>query len=210
MLPRLGLNASFASATGEPRFATLLYVSLADQLLARQRYTEAAEASLAFVERHPRHPLAPSFESRAMAAWTQGGFTALLIAGKARYVERYAPGSAYWQGAAATPEVLAAVKDNLAALGRHHHASAQARPVTELAERQADFLKAADWYARSLQLFPNDAAAAELALLQADAARQALQTLRMTVAPVLKAGAGRPPAADAASAPAAPSQAASQ
>ncbi len=164
-----GVSDSFDRAGAEPRFATLLYVSLAEQLQAQQRYTDAAEASLAFVERHPRHPLAPAFESRALAAWEQGGFNELLIAGKARYVEHYLPGAAYWQGATPTAEVMTALKGNLAALGRHYHATAQARPETEIAARQADFLKAADWYARSLQLFPNDPAAAELALLQADA-----------------------------------------
>lgn len=163
------LNASFDRAGAEPRFATLLYVSLADQLLAQQRYTDAADASLAFVERHPRHPLAPGFETRAMAAWEQGGFNELLIAGKARYVDHYSPGAAYWQGAAPTPEVMVALKVNLGALGRHYHATAQARPESETAARQADFLKAADWYARSLELFPNDPAASETALLQADA-----------------------------------------
>ncbi|WP_022977674.1 tetratricopeptide repeat protein [Nevskia ramosa] len=163
------LAASFDRAGAEPRFATLLYVSLADQLLAQQRYTDAADASLAFVERHPRHPLAPGFETRAMAAWEQGGFNELLVAGKARYVEHYLPGASYWQGVAPTPEVMAALKGNLAALGRHYHAVAQARPESEVAARQADFLKAADWYARSLQLFPQDPGAAELALLQADA-----------------------------------------
>lgn len=164
-----GLNDSLARSGREPRFATLLYASLAGQLLGQRRYAEAAEASLAFVERHPGDPLAPAFEQRALAAWEQGGDHERLMTGKARYVEHYAPGASYWKGAAPTPVVLVAIKDHLAALGRYHHARAQARGATEGAARDADFVAAADWYGRSLQLFPKDSGAAELALLQADA-----------------------------------------
>ena len=73
------LNTRFEQAGSEPRFATLLYAALASQLLEQQRYTDAADADLAFVERHPQHPRAPEFESRAMAAYQQGGFGELLF-----------------------------------------------------------------------------------------------------------------------------------
>lgn len=163
------LNSRFEQAGGEPRYATLLYAALAAQLLEQQRYTDAAEVDLAFVARHPQHPRAPEFETRAMAAYQQGGFTELLIAAKGRYVERYAPGSAYWGSTAPSAEVLAALKGNLADLARHHHALAQARPAAEAAARKADFAAAAAGYARILALFPDDPEAAGLALLEADA-----------------------------------------
>ena len=163
------LNTRFEQAGSEPRFATLIYAALASQLLEQERYTDSAEADLAFVERHPQHPRAPEFETRAMAAYQQGGFSELLIAAKGRYVERYAPGSSYWGSNAPSAEVLTALRGNLSDLARHHHALAQARPETEVAARQADFLVAADWYARTLSLFPDDPKAAELALAQADA-----------------------------------------
>lgn len=163
------LNSRFQQAGGEPRYATLLYSALAGQLLDQQRYTEAADACLAFVARHPQHPLAPAFETRAMAAYQQGGFTDLLVAAKAGYVARYAPGSGYWGTTTPSAEVLAALKGNLGDLARHHHARAQARPAAETDARNADFAAAAGWYGRRLSLFPDDPDAAQVALLQADA-----------------------------------------
>jgi tetratricopeptide (TPR) repeat protein len=163
------LNARFEQGAPEPRYATLLYAALAQQLVEQRRYTEAADVGQAFVERHPQHPRAAQFEQRAIAAYREGGFDELLLAAEARHVERYAPGSAYWSGRPPDPAVLAVVREHLTDLAGHHHARAQARPEAETAARTADFALAAGWYARTLALFPDDPQAAGLALLQADA-----------------------------------------
>ncbi|AXQ27568.1 hypothetical protein D0B54_02240 [Solimonas sp. K1W22B-7] len=160
------LNRQFAQS-GEPRFAALLHTALGEQLLQKRRYTDAAASYLAFIERHPRHALAPGFQRQAIAAYERGGFTEQLLAAKETYVRDYAPGSSYWAAAAAPAEVQAQVRKDIEELGRHYQASAQraaAGPV-----RQAQFLKAAGWYQRWLELYPKDAQASAIHLLQADA-----------------------------------------
>lgn len=153
---------------GEPRFSTLLYRTLAATLLDKRRYTDAAEVDLAFVERHPRHALAPDFEQGAIAALEAGDFTEPAMAAKARYVQHYTPGTAYWTGAAPPEPVLAQLRAHLDALGRYHQARAQALPAGD-AQKQPEFLAAADWYRQRLALDPAGAPSTETAMLYADA-----------------------------------------
>ncbi|HSW13146.1 MAG TPA: tetratricopeptide repeat protein [Solimonas sp.] len=156
------LNAQFARQ-GEPRFAPLLHAALGEQLLEKRRYTEAAGAYLAFIERQPRHALAPVFQRRAIAAYQRGGFTRLQLAAQEGFVEAYAPDAAYWQGRTPPPELQAEVRKGIEELGRHYQAGAQQ------ARDAAGFLKAASWYRRWLALYPKDAGAAQIQLLYADA-----------------------------------------
>ena len=167
------INTYFEKTGGEPRFASLLYVALAQQLLEQQQYIHAADINLAFVERHPQHPRAPDFQARAIGIYEANGYAELAVAAKETYVNRYSP-TAGQMPASAT--VMAQLKRHLGDLGRYYQARAQAGPATETAQRNADFLKAADWYRRTLQLFPNDAEVAALNLLYADALYDAGQT----------------------------------
>ncbi|HEY0915483.1 MAG TPA: tetratricopeptide repeat protein, partial [Solimonas sp.] len=160
------LNRQFARS-GEPRFAALLHAALGEQLLEKRRYTDAAGSYLAFIERHPRHALAPGFQRQAIAAYERGGFTEQLVAAKETYVREYAPGSAYWAAAAAPAEVQAQVRQDIEELGRYYQAGAQRAAPGPL--RQAQFLKAADWYGRWLSLYPQDTQAPAIHLTMADA-----------------------------------------
>ncbi len=169
-------NAYFA-AHGEPRFATLSYVALGRALLDQQRYSDAAEVYLAFVERHPQHARAPDFQQRVIAAYQDGGFSEPLLRAKEVYAERYLPGSSYWaaQGKDAQPPeaVIAELRRHLDDLGHYHQARAQRMPqgsAAEIAARREVFLAAAERYRRLLQIAPAaDPRRAEFAMLQADA-----------------------------------------
>lgn len=164
------MNDYFTKAGAEPRFATLLYDSLGAMLIEKQRYTDAAGVYSAFIDRYPAHLLAPKFQSRAIEAYQQGGFGDQVVSAKERYVELYAPGAAYWSsGRQPDATMLAELRKHLDELGRHYQARAQQRSATEVAARRADFLKAAGWYRRTLDLFPQDPQAASLNLLYADA-----------------------------------------
>lgn len=160
------LNRQFAQS-GEPRFAALLHTALGQQLLEKRRYSDAAGSYLAFIERHPRHALAPDFQRQAIGAYERGGFTEQLVAAKETYVRDYAPGSAYWASTAPPAEVQTLVRKDIEELGRHYQAGAQKAAAGPA--RQAQFLKAADWYGRWLALYPQDAQAPAIHLLLADA-----------------------------------------
>lgn len=168
------LNDYFARA-GEPRYSTLLYNSVGGRLLEKQRYTDAAGVYAAYVERHPASERAPEFQTQVIAAYKQGGFNDLVLQAKETYATRYAPGSPYWSGTP-KPEILAQVRTHMDEIAHHYQAFAQSTPASDAAKRRERFLLAANWYQRTLELFPNDANAADLNLLYADALYDGGQT----------------------------------
>jgi tetratricopeptide (TPR) repeat protein len=163
------VNDYLAKSGAEPRFYALIYNALGTLLLDKHRYTDAANTYAAFIERHPNHALAPGFQARVIAAYQQGGFNDLVIGAKETYVNRYAPSAPYWQSKPPSAEALAELRKDLDDLGRHYQAKAQQTPAAETASRQADFVKAAGWYRRTLDLFPNAPQAADTSMLYADA-----------------------------------------
>ncbi len=143
----------------------LLYNSLGAELLDKKRYTDAAKTYLAFADGNPRHPLAPLFHTRSIEALRSGNFTEQVVAAKERYALAYDPKAAYWGGRPASAEVMGELRKHLDDLARFHHARARA----DKAIGRNDFLAAARWYQRSLELFPKDPRAAETGVLLADA-----------------------------------------
>lgn len=152
---------------GDPRFFPLLYAALGDQLLERKRYTDAADASAAFIERHRQHPLAPDFQERVIAAHEAGGFSDLVVREKQRYAETYDPDAPYWAGRAPTPEVLTALRGHLGDLSAHFYASGQrpADDTTQPGAKTADFMTAAGYYRRIIEVYPRDEKVAEMNFL---------------------------------------------
>ncbi|WP_428309356.1 tetratricopeptide repeat protein [Hydrocarboniphaga sp.] len=167
------LNDYFAKS-GEPRYSTLLYNSVGARLLEKQRYTDAAGVYTAFVERHPNSERAPDFQTQVIAAYKQGGFNDLVLQAKENYAKRYAPGSPYWSGTP-KPEVLAQVRTHMDDIAHHYQAFAQSTAAAD-PKRRERFLTAANWYQRTIELFPNDPKVADLNLLYADALYDGGQT----------------------------------
>ncbi len=137
---------------GEPRFFPLLYNALGEQLVEKQRYTDAAKAYGAFTAKYPMHPLAPSFQSRVIKTYGDGGFSDLVVQEKERFATTYDPSAPYWAGRAPLPEVMSELRGHLDDLAKYYHAKAQANPVAN----KADFITAANFYRRILKAFPTD------------------------------------------------------
>ena len=161
------VNAHFERSPQASRMETLIYSALGEALLEKDRYTDAAGTYVAFIARHPAHARAPEFQTRAIAAYGRGGFKEQAIQAQETYATRYAPDSPYWASRTPDPVVMAQVRQHLDELGRYHQASAQ--QTLALPARQATYLKAAGWYRRTLDLFPQDPKAADTSLLLADA-----------------------------------------
>jgi len=170
----------YSAHNGEPRFSVLLYRSLGQQMLERQRYNDAAGAYAAFIERHPSHPLAPQFQTQVIAAYRQGGFAEQVVREEGRYVDTYAPGTAYWGSRKSspqpTPEVMASLRDDLGELAPWYQAKAQQEPATDPTAKRADFVAAAGWYKKILEIYPQDPKLPEINLLYADALYDGGQT----------------------------------
>ncbi|MFC4252060.1 tetratricopeptide repeat protein [Sinimarinibacterium flocculans] len=148
------------------RLDVLLHAALADHLLERQRYSDAADAWAAFIARQPQHEQAPRFQARIIDAYAEAGFDSQLIAAKQAYVDRYAADAGYWSGREPDTAVVAAVRGHLGDLARHHHALAQAQTG---AAAQAAYAAAAQGYRRLLDLYPDDPQRPATRMLYAEA-----------------------------------------
>jgi len=154
----------YLAKKGDPRFYPLIYTALGEALLQKERYTDAADAYAAFIERHPTHERAPSFQARIIKTYTDGGFNDLVIREKERYATTYDPAAAYWAGKQPTEEVLNGLRLHMLDLAKFY----QARGQLDKEKNQADFLVSAKWYRRTMEVFPNDANVPELNFLLAD------------------------------------------
>ncbi len=164
------VNQYFVSHT-EPRFYPLIYNALGEMFLDKRRFTDAAGAFAAFIERHPRHPSSPQFQARVIDVYRDGGFNDLVVREKERYVNTYAPATPYWGGVAPSPEVMLALRAHLEDLAKHYQALAQQSekvPQVNKAEVRTAFLAAAGWYRRILEIYPEDLKAPEINYLLAE------------------------------------------
>jgi len=166
----------YCAHNGEPRYAVLLYKALGQQMLDRQRYNDAADTYAAFIERHPAHPLAPQFQSGVIAAYRQGGFDQLVVREEGRYADSYAPAAPYWGTRKPDAAVMAQLRDSLGELAPWYQAKAQLEPASDPAAKQTDFVAAAGWYRKILDIYPQDPKRAEINLLYADALYDGGQT----------------------------------
>lgn len=161
----------YFSSHPEPRFYPLIYNALGEMLLDKRRFSDAAGAFAAFIERHPQHASAPQFQSRVIAVYRDGGFNDLVVREKERYVNTYAPGTPYWAGAAASDEVMLALRTHLEDLANHYQALAQQGekvPQVDQAAVRTAFLASAGWYRRILEIYPQDLKAPEINYLLAE------------------------------------------
>lgn len=149
---------------GDPLYAHMLYNSLGDLYLEKERYQDAAKAFEAFAKRRPGDRYAPSLQVRAIEAYQKGGFGSLVLAGKQAFVERYAFGSAFWANRTVqdAPEVADQLKSNLKDLAQYYHAQAQKNKKAE------DYEAATRWYRQMLASFPSDATAPQSRFLLGD------------------------------------------
>ena len=149
---------------GDPVYAHLLYESLGNLYIEKERYQDAALAYEAFAKRRPDDRYAPSLQMRTIEAYQKGGFASLVLEGKQAFVERYAFGSAFWASrtVADAPEVAAQLKSNQKDLAEYYHAQAQKSKKPE------DYAAAARWYRAMLDSFPQDVEAPQTRYLLAE------------------------------------------
>jgi cellulose synthase operon protein C len=137
---------------GDPLYAHLLYETLGDLYLQKERFQDAAQAYEAFAKRRPDSRYAPSLQVRAIDSYQKGGLSSLVLEGKQAFVERYAFGSPFWRERTVTeaPEVAALLKTNQKDLAEYHYEQAQKLKQPE------EYLQAARWYRAMLDSFPDD------------------------------------------------------
>jgi len=154
----------FLARHGAKPYAYLLYATLGDLYVSKERWTDGANAYRAFAKRDPDHDRAPLLQMQAIDAYKRGGFATLVLDGKREYVERYRLGSSFWahRQPADAPLVVRELKTNVKDLAAYYHSQAQA------SKQPADYQEAARWYREFLQSFPDDKEAAATNYLLAD------------------------------------------
>ncbi len=154
----------------KPRaYEHLVYRTLGQQYLEKERYTDAAETFEHFALHHPLEAEAPLLHLEAIEAYRSGGFVDLLLASKERLVTRYGMDQPFWKNRQRSdaPAVVKAVQENTQELTRHYHALAQK------SRKPLDYGVAIGWYRRSLAWFPNVPGAAGDNLLLAELLQEA-------------------------------------
>ncbi|GAA6169058.1 tetratricopeptide repeat protein [Sessilibacter corallicola] len=172
---------------GERQYEYLLYQSLANHYLGKERYNDSALTYQAFVDRYPLSDRAPSFSAEKINVYELGGFPDKLVPNKEQYVNLYGINSEYWS---VKPEsVLETLKPTLhqflIELAKYRHARAQAwqKALAEkpdqkflVEDREIDdnsvieeFILAARWYSEFVQTFPDDPERGEINYLLAEA-----------------------------------------
>lgn len=148
--------ASYLAQRGYPDYGYVIFMNLGDLYLEKERYVDAAQAFEAFVEQDPLHAKAPLLQVEVIEAYRRGEFSALVLEGKKRFVERYGMDSAFWERNPRehNSAVAAHLKENLNDLARYYHAEAQ--QGGDQNDKLSDYREAARWYRKYLAYFPGE------------------------------------------------------
>jgi cellulose synthase operon protein C len=155
----------FVGRYGARPYDALIYSTLGDLYVTKQRYQDAASTYLAYVDSNPQSDAAPELAARAIRAYSKGGFSELVFEAKRDYVAHYGFGSAYWRThtRASHPEVAAELEADLRDVATYEHAMAQRTHDAR------EYAAAARWYRQYLDSFPTASDAAQLNHRLADA-----------------------------------------
>lgn len=149
---------------GHSPYEHLIYSSLGQLYLDKERYTDAGQAFHAFVERNPNHSQAPLYQIRVYEIYERAGFSALALEAKQDFIKQYGPRSPFWKDhdIARMPVVAQHLKEEMFSVAQRYHAAAQKNRQPE------DYRQAAQWYRDYLAFFPDDARAPTLSFLLAE------------------------------------------
>ena len=169
-----GIHGYFSD--GERHYADLVYERLGSLYLSKERYTDAALTFQSFTDNYPGHAKAPVFQMRVIETYKAGKFPTQVLEGKKQYVERYKPGTDYWQhhGREDNEEVIVYLKASLTDLSRHYHALAQRT------KKNADYQQAIYWYRTHLDSFPESGEAPGVNFLLAELLYESSDYLQAT------------------------------
>ncbi len=138
----------FATYGSRP-FEDEIYAQLAELYIEQERFQDAADTYIGFVERNPLSLSAPDFHSRVIEIYRKGGFPSLILPAKESFVTQYGRTSAFWQkySGKVIDKLKPLLRAHLDDISRFYHAKAQK------SKKRADYLTAARWYREILATF---------------------------------------------------------
>ncbi|MBV1909124.1 MAG: tetratricopeptide repeat protein [Kangiellaceae bacterium] len=140
---------NFFSNRGVRAYESEVYQALAQLYIEQERYQDAADTYLGFVDRNPLNIYAPDFHSQVIDIYKKGGFPSLILPSKEKYVVSYGRNSQFWQvhRGSVTEGIKPQLRTHLNDISKFYHAQAQK------SDNPKDYLIAAKWYQEILDTF---------------------------------------------------------
>ena len=157
------LQRMFVDESLKP-YAYLLYAVLVERYISQERYNDAAEAALSFVNATPRHPYAPELQLKVLESYRLGGFKRRLQQARAAFVERYRLQGDHWRFL--SEEKQAFLKPHLKEI--NHALAANAHALAQRSGKLEHYDKAIYWYRHYLESFPAEPESARLNFMLAE------------------------------------------
>lgn len=131
-------------------YEPLIYKSLAELYIKKQRYRDAADVYMAYTRKYPLSELSPDFHENALQAYIDGGIKEKILDTKIEYVQKYGVATAFWNAHSVTVRSRLQPKlvTHITELAQHYHAIARS------SKKAKDFNVAAQWYREFLSSFP--------------------------------------------------------
>ncbi|MCW8880615.1 MAG: tetratricopeptide repeat protein [Kangiellaceae bacterium] len=146
------INAYFKQV-GKQKYEAEIYAGLAELYIEQERFQDAADTYLGYIEGNPLSLSAPEFHTRVIEIYRKGGFPSLILPAKESFVVKYGRTSPFWQKyeGKVIEDLLPHLRTHLDDISKYYHAQAQA------SKKPADYLVAAKWYREILATFNEQA-----------------------------------------------------
>ncbi|WP_210396044.1 tetratricopeptide repeat protein [Motiliproteus sediminis] len=166
----------YFARVGERPYEERVYADLGQYYERKRRYSDAAGSFSALVERYPDGDNTPYYQSRVVAAYSDGGFPQQAWPAREAFVARFGTSSSYWQNAddnrrSYVREFLPAYLQDLA---QRDHAKAQ--QAKEKSEAAFNYGLALGWYDQFIEAMPGDPKLPQMYFLKAEALTELGQT----------------------------------
>ncbi|TQV84542.1 tetratricopeptide repeat protein [Aliikangiella coralliicola] len=134
---------------GRQPFEDQIYAGLAELYIEQERFQDAADTYMGFINRNPLSLSSPEFHSRVIEVYRKGGFPSLILPAKESFVVNYGRQSAFWQkySGKVIDDLKPLLRLHLDDVSKFYHAAAQK------SKKPADYLVAAKWYREILATF---------------------------------------------------------
>ena len=134
---------------GTRKYENDIYEELAKLFIEQERFQDAADTYMAFIDTHPLSLSAPEFHTQVIEIYRKGGFPSLILPAKESFVVNYGRNSQFWKTytGKVIDDLRPLLEEHLVDISTFYHAKAQA------SKKPADYLVAAKWYREILETF---------------------------------------------------------
>jgi len=141
-----------------------IYKSLAELYIDQERFKDAADTFMGYINSRSLSAIAPDFHSQVIDVYKKGGFPSLILPAKEKFVVNYGRNSQFWfkHEGSVIEQIKPLLRLHLNDISRFYHAEAQKR------KKAKDFLIAATWYKEILDTFSEPKVDSEYRFLMAE------------------------------------------